>query len=462
VEPPLSGLIGLFILIIVSAFFSIVLLAFTNASRQTLREQAERGDKKAQVAIKLIEDPARILSTFRLGNTIVRFLIAGLVTASIVPVASALLRPQFASLRLDSNFFVFIVVLPLAALLTSLLTDILPEAIVQDNATPWAANIARLTRNIIGLLRPVVRLMGALRKLMIGAEHNTLVTEEEIMTLVDAGQEEGSIEQQEKEMIYSIFQLDETLAREIMVPRIDVIAVSINTPLEEARDVIIKGGHSRIPVYEDSLDNIKGLLYAKDLISLWHSGERDISLREILRPPLFVPESKTASELLRELQSAQVHMAIVIDEYGGTAGIVTIEDIVEEIVGEIVDEYDEEEEALYEQVGNDEYMLDGRIDLDDLNRLLDRHLSKELGDTLGGFIYGQLGRVPDEGDEVEADNLHITILSVIDRRIRKVHVRLLQPIEEGEEEETRENHHESQDNGRTNGKDEKQSSGRKV
>jgi CBS domain containing-hemolysin-like protein len=290
--------------------------------------------------------------------------------------------------------------------------------------------MAPTARLMVSVFSPLVRLMLKFRQTVsvpLGSAPDSaaIVTEEEIMTLVDAGEEEGSIEQEEKEMIYSIFQLDETLAREIMVPRIDIVALEIDTPLEEARKVIINAGHSRIPVFKESLDHIKGLLYAKDLLEVWHEGKQSVDLSSLLRSALFVPESKRVSDLLHELQNQKVHLAIVIDEYGGTAGLVTIEDIVEEIVGEILDEYDEDEEALYEKLAEDEYLFDARIDLDDFNRLLNVELSNELGDTLGGFIYAHLGKVPEPGETIETEHLEIKVVTVVDRRIRKVNVRQL-------------------------------------
>jgi CBS domain containing-hemolysin-like protein len=207
-----------------------------------------------------------------------------------------------------------------------------------------------------------------------------------------------------------------------MVPRIDVVSLEIDTKLDEARQVIIKAGHSRIPVYEESLDHVRGLLYAKDLLEVWHRGDQEINLQDLLREAHFVPESKRVSDLLHELQNKKVHMAVVIDEYGGTAGLVTIEDIVEEIFGEIFDEYDEATEEPYTQISDNQYFFDARIDLDDFNRLLDTELPDELGDTLGGYIYGKLGKVPETGETIEANRLSIEVLEVMDRRIRKVRV----------------------------------------
>jgi CBS domain containing-hemolysin-like protein len=185
------------------------------------------------------------------------------------------------------------------------------------------------------------------------------VTEEEIKTLVDAGEEGGSIEEDEKEMIYSIFDIGDTLAREIMIPRMDVLALDVETPLPAAVDAVISLGHSRIPVYQGNIDNVVGLLYAKDLLRVWKEGGQT-SLRGLLRPACFVPETKKVDDLLAELQQKRIHMAVVVDEYGGVAGLVTLEDIVEEIVGEIRDEYDVNEESLYERVSDAEYIFDAR------------------------------------------------------------------------------------------------------
>ncbi|HIP87058.1 MAG TPA: HlyC/CorC family transporter [Anaerolineales bacterium] len=236
---------------------------------------------------------------------------------------------------------------------------------------------------------------------------------------MDAGEEEGVIEENERDMIYSIFAFGDTMVREVMVPRIDIIALDVNTPLPEAVDRVIEAGHSRIPVYEGSIDNIIGLLYAKDLLAYLRDGHDPPPLRDILRPPYFVPETKKVDDLLRELQQHRIHMAIAVDEYGGTAGLVTVEDILEEIVGEIQDEYDKEE-PIFEQIGEREYIIDARMDLDDVNELFGTELSTEAGETLGGLIYSTLGRVPVPGDRLQVDGLQIEVLTVKDRRIGKV------------------------------------------
>jgi putative hemolysin len=247
------------------------------------------------------------------------------------------------------------------------------------------------------------------------------VTEEEIKTMVDAGEEEGVIQEEEKEMIYSIFELGDTLTREVMVPRIDVAALDVTTPMLDALDTIMEAGHSRIPVYNETIDNVQGVLYAKDLLPYLRQGRSDVPLKNILREAYFVPETKKASDLLPDLQQRRVHMAIVVDEYGGMAGLVTIEDLLEEIVGEIQDEYDTEE-PFVEFITDDEYIFDARVDLDDLNRLMNVALPTDDSDTLGGFIYTELGKVPVIGDQVVFENMDFTVESVAGRRIKKVRV----------------------------------------
>jgi CBS domain containing-hemolysin-like protein len=221
-------------------------------------------------------------------------------------------------------------------------------------------------------------------------------------------------------MIVSIFRLGDTLVREIMVPRIDVLALDVTTQIDQAMDALQQSGHSRVPVFKDSVDNIIGLLYAKDLLGNWQEGKREVSLSEHLRPAYFVPEAKKVDELLAELQAKRIHMAIVVDEYGGVAGLVTLEDIVEEIVGEIRDEYDQAEELLFQAINDDEYLFQGRIDLDDFNDIMGTNMPHSEADTLSGLIYSRIGRVPAAGDYVQIEDLRLTVEQISGQRIRKV------------------------------------------
>ncbi|MEN8174041.1 MAG: hemolysin family protein, partial [Chloroflexota bacterium] len=265
-------------------------------------------------------------------------------------------------------------------------------------------------------------------------ERAHLVTEDAFKTLVDVGQQDGTLEQDESKMIQSIFRLDDTLTREIMVPRIDVQALDINTPLEEALDLLLSSGYSRLPVYDESIDRILGLLYAKDLLKIWGADkeQRDIK-RDFLRKPYFVPEAKKVDELLAELQKRRVHMAIVVDEYGGVAGVVTLEDIIEEIFGEIQDEYDEEEELPYRKLEDGSYIFRGRVDLDDFNEIMESNLPIDEADTLGGFIYAYLGHVPVKGEQIMGNGLLLTVEHVSDRRIRKVHAERIETQDQGQD-----------------------------
>jgi len=251
----------------------------------------------------------------------------------------------------------------------------------------------------------------------------TTTQDYELHSVAEVSQEASSPGQGERKIIHSISRLGDTIAREIMVPRIDVTAVDISLPVPKAVDQLMKSGFSRVPVYEDTVDNVQGLLYTKDLLRVWREGRQLKSLRELLRPAYFVPEAKKVGELLSEMQSQRVHMAVVVDEYGGVAGLVTLEDIIEEIVGEIRDEFDQAEEMPYQQIGDGEYIFLGRIDLDDFNDIMGSKLTKDEADTLGGFIYNKVGRVPATDESIQVDGLLLTVEQVSGKRIRKIRAR---------------------------------------
>lgn len=309
-----------------------------------------------------------------------------------------------------------------AALLLLLTLEFIVEGRILPEAESWAVRLTWLGRLVEFILRPfsvlLLPLLGSPDRVQ---RRYSPVTEEELKTWVEAGPAEGSLEQGERKMIYSIFQFGDTLCREIMVPRMDIFALEVDTSLLEAVQVLSDSGHSRVPVYDDTIDNIIGILYAKDLLRTWNDcPNNDVDLHKMLRPAYFVPEAKKVDDLLREMQSRRVHLAIVVDEYGGVAGLLTLEDIVEEIVGEIRDEYDQGEELLFQQFGPDEYLFLGRIDLDDFNDMTGTHLTREVADTLGGWIYGQIGGVALGGEQVRAEDWLLTVEQVSGRRIRKV------------------------------------------
>jgi len=283
-----------------------------------------------------------------------------------------------------------------------------------------AVRLTPAARVIEWVFRPLSALMIGLRGGMPVVSQRTpgSVTDDELKNWVEESQPSGGLEEGERKMIASIFQFGDTLCREIMVPRTDVLALEANTSLPDAIHAVLHSGHSRFPVYDDDTDNIVGLLYAKDLLQL--QAQQEQSIRGLLREAYFVPDAKKVDELLREMQERGFHLAVVIDEYGGMAGIVTLEDIVEEIVGEIRDEYDEKEELPFLEISPDEFIFQGKINLDDVNELLDTDLESDAADSLGGFIYDQIGRVPTGGEMVEVDGWMLMVEQVSRRRIRKV------------------------------------------
>lgn len=295
------------------------------------------------------------------------------------------------------------------------------EGSVRKNAEPWLIRMTPLARVIDFLLRPFsavyLKLLG---DAVTFDRFPGSMTEDELKNWVAAGQTTGGLERGERQMIYSIFHFGDTLCREIMVPRIDILALEADSSVAESIKALTLSGHSRVPVYDDTIDNVVGLLYAKDLLRTQLDETPPESIRPFLRPAYFVPEAKKVDELLREMQERSIHMAIVVDEYGGMAGLVTLEDIVEEIVGEIRDEYDQGEEYLFQRVSEDEFILSGRIGIDDFNELLQTNLMTDLADTLGGYIYGTIGRVPTGGEYMRVEDWDLTVEQVSGRRIIKV------------------------------------------
>lgn len=429
------GIIVIVTLLLLNSWLSAARAALVNASRGRLRQMAQEGQAGATLAARVADDATALLATMRFAQTFCRFGVAGL--AALVFVRQ-LAEAFGADLALDAQtqFLLFFLLLLLGTMVVVSVGEFLPEAVAlrapEEAALFFAPSVALLQ----WLVAPAVRFSFWLSSRVTSpmAGHRVpLVTEEEIKTLVDAGEEGGAIEEDEKEMIYSIFEISDTWARELMVPRIDVLAFEVETPLTEAIDALLAAGHSRAPVYENNIDNILGVLYAKDLLRHWRLGKLDVSLRSVLRPAYFVPETKKANDLLAELQQKRIHMAVVVDEYGGTAGLVTLEDIVEEIVGDIRDEYDVNEESYVERVSAQEYIFDARLDLDEVNEVLGLNLPSDDSDSLGGFIYGQLGHIPVMGEKVQATGALFEVLVVTGRRIRKVRATLARPAVESPE-----------------------------
>jgi putative hemolysin len=429
-------IISVVVLVLLYALFSAAEVALISVRKARVKQLVEEGDQTAVLIDRLSENSGHLLATAEFGRTIAGAV--AVVTAAVVftpKLSHWIASADIAWLTPASTVLAVAIVILAMTVGIVIFGQLLPKRLARQYAEGLAFTLAAPFHFFAAVSWPVVSAMMTFSNglaTLLGGEELTAPSyflEEEIRTMVDAGEEEGVIEEEEKEMIYSIFEFGDTLTREIMVPRIDVVALDVNTPLLEALDVILAAGHSRVPLYADTIDDVEGVLYAKDLLACLRDGQNTVALSGILRPAYFVPETKKVDDLLTELQQRKVHMAIVVDEYGGTAGIVTIEDILEEIVGEIQDEYDTEE-SFYEVVSPDEIVFDARTNLDDVDKLLGVELPHEGGDTLGGLIYAELGRVPAALDVVEIDGVKLTVLSVAARRIKKVKAtRLPKPAE---------------------------------
>lgn len=415
--------LGLLVLLGLDMYTIAFRSALLNASLARLLALKEEMEQQVNRTTNLLQAPQDWLAASNLLQLLARFLGASLLLALFAPKAWTV-----------TSVLIALGILLLAVLVVFWLEWML-EAVVTRHPEAWAMRLAPYVRATTMVLSPFLVLPLAIgRRKGEPQEPVSTVTEAELKSMVDAGHEGGVLEQDERQMIYSIFELGDTLVREIMLPRIYINALEASTPLSDAVDELIKFGHSRVPVYEESVDNILGILYAKDLLRVWRQGDQIKSLRSLLRPAAFVPEAQKVDELLEEMQSGHVHMAMVVDEYGGIAGLVTLEDIFEEIVGEIQDEYDQSEEAPYVQMGEGEYVFQGRVDLRDFNEIMGSQLPTEATETLGGFIYGQVGRVPSSGENLQVGDISLTIEQVTGRRIRKVRAKKISAAAQEESE----------------------------
>lgn len=406
--------IGSLVLLVLDLTIVGMRFAFEHASHARLLSRTDQPESRVDRAIQLVRKFPRLQASLALVRTTILFLWAG----------AALYFVYWQPF--DLSFLVTAIVLFVAALFLIWLEWII-RGVVLGDAEGWALRLAPLAQVLMVLLGPVAGLPLYLSPPGQNGdgEMGHLVVDD-LKTMLDAGEQEGILEQDERMMIRSIFEMGQTLVREIMVPRIDIRSLDVQTPLPEAVDVLLTSGFTRVPVFEETVDNILGLLYAKDLLRVWRAGNQLVSIDELIRPAYFVPEAKKIDDLLDEMQRQRIHIAIVVDEYGGVAGLVTLEDIVEEIFGEIQDEYDQAEEMPYQELSDGAFLFQGRVDLDDFNEVLASDLPKDEADSIGGFIYSRMGRVPVSGESIQVGNLLLTVDQVSGRRIRKVHAKWIQ------------------------------------
>lgn len=406
------GLLVIFVFL--AAFFSGSESALMSVNKVKIRHAAQEGNERAKSVDHLLRNISKLLTTVLVGNTVVN--IAG--SALATTVALKIMGPH--------GPFYATIIMTLAILIFG---EIAPKTYATQNSERvsymCAPYLRFLTTTLSPLIKVLVKITHVIVKILGSDPQKTqpFITEDEIIRFVNVGEEEGVIEEEEKEMINSIFEFDDTVVREIMQPRIDIIAVDEEDPLPDVVEVIIENGHSRIPVYKETIDNIIGILYAKDLLKFIKEGFNNITIHDLLRRAYYVPESKKVNQLLSELRHEKVHMAVVLDEYGGTAGIVTIEDLIEEIIGDIQDEYDFEE-LDYNFLNDTELIVDAGMPVDEMNDLLDVSLPVDDYDTLGGLTLNILGHVPVVGESFKYENMTFTIKEMSGHRIIKIHIKI--------------------------------------
>lgn len=426
-------LLILILLIVLNAFFAASEIALISLNDNKLRLMSnEKNKKKIELLKKLLSEPGRFLATIQIGITLGSMLssafasesfsdrLVGLIKLTGIPVPDAVLK--------SISMIIISVILSYFSLVIG---ELVPKRIAMKKEEDISMLAVKPLHILSVVTLPVVRFLNASTNVIVrlfGVDPNQdeeEVTEEEIRMMVDVGEERGAIQENEKEMINNIFDFDNKTAMDIMTHRTDIVALPINAGLKEVISVLNEEKYTRIPVFEGSIDNIVGIIHAKDIIKFidCNQDKEDFDLRKLIRHPYNVPWSKRTDELFSELQKNKNHMAIIIDEYGGTAGIVTMEDLVEEIVGNIFDEYDEEEKD-FEKLDENTYMASGSVGLDVVKEQFDAMLPVEEYDTLSGFVISQLGRIPENGErpEIEFNGLLFKVVEISEKRIEKIKI----------------------------------------
>lgn len=416
-----TQLIILFILLMLSAFFSSAETALTTVNKIRIRSLAEEGSTRAKTVLKITDDSGKMLSAILIGNNIVNLSAASLTTSLAYRLGGSMVAVCNAALTVAILLF----------------GEITPKTMATIHAEKMSLLYAGIINFFITIATPVIFLINGLSRgvLMLlrvdpNARNNTM-TETELRTIVDVSHEDGVIESDEKEMIYNVFDLGDAKAKDVMVPRVHVTFADINSTYKELIEIFREDKFTRLPVFEETTDNVVGTINMKDL--LLFDNTKEFHVKDILREAYFTYEYKNISELLVEMRQASFNIAVVLDEYGETAGLITLEDLLEEIVGEIHDEYDENEEDFIQEISPLEYMIEASMNLDDLNDRLDLDFESEDYDSLGGFIIERLDRFPEIGDSVVTeDGIKLIIESLDKNRIESVHMYLPEKTERGD------------------------------
>lgn len=407
-------LIILAILILLSALFSSAETSLTTSNKLKIQSLADQGSKRARILLRISEDSGKMLSAILIGNNLVNNAATALTTSLII--------------QLFGNSAVGIAT-GVITLLILIFGEISPKTLATIHSEKMALLYAPLIHFLMKIFTPVIFIvnklsMGVLFLLRVNPDQkvNTM-TEHELRTIVDVSHEDGVIESEEKEMIYNVFDMGDAKAKDIMVPRVHVTFADINSTYDELIEIFREDKFTRLPIYEETTDNVVGTINMKDLLLYNYNDKKEFHVRDILREAYFTYEYKSISELLVEMRQASINIAIVLDEYGETAGLITLEDLLEEIVGEIHDEYDENEEEFVRQINDREYIIEGSMNLDDLNDSLGLNLSSEDYDSLGGFIIEHLDRLPEQGDELTTDDgIRLVVEALQKNRVESVHL----------------------------------------
>lgn len=408
-------LVILAVLLLFSAFFSSAETALTTVSKITMRSMADDGNKRAALVLDVVENKKqKMISAILIGNNIVNLYASSLTTT----LATRVFGSQLVGIATG-----------ILTLLILIFGEITPKNLATYKATKLSLLYIPVIRVLITVMTPVIFLLnlicyGMIRLFGVDPKAKSdAMTEDDLRTIVDVSHEDGVIESEEKEMIYNVFDLGDAKAKDVMVPRINVTFADVNCTYEELIDIFKEEMHTRLPIYEGTTDNVIGTINMKDI--LLFEDKEHFRIKDILREAYFTYEYKNISELLVEMRSASLNIAIVLDEYGETAGLITLEDILEEIVGEIHDEYDENEEEFFKKINDYEYIIEGFLSLDDVNDRLDLELESEDFDSLGGFIIENLERVPEIGDEFTTEEgIRIVVEKMDKNRVEEVHVYL--------------------------------------
>lgn len=403
-------IIVLIFLLLLSAFFSASETALMSLSKIRIRHMVEDGVKGAKLVEKLTEDPNKLLGSILVGNNVVN-------------IGASALATSVAMKAFDESGVG--IATAIMTILVLIFGEITPKSIAKQRSEGVSLKVSGIVNIIVKTLRPFVAVFTFISSFILklfGADLNKdqpFITQEELKTMVDVGEEEGVLEEEEKEMIFNVFEFGDIQVKDVMVQRVDIVALGLDSNYDDVIDIIKEEQFSRIPVYNESIDDIIGIMYVKDLILL--NNKDNFKVQDCIREAYYTFEFKKVTELFKEMKKSRNHMAVVLDEYGGTVGIVTIEDLLEEIVGEIEDEYDELEEEI-EVVKEDEYIVDGRIRLDDLSDLIGVKMESEEFDSIGGFVIGQLGRIPEPKEEVSYENMRFVVEEIDKNRIKKVRI----------------------------------------